>query len=240
MNITEPVGAINTRSRSYPNLPNQLTGWTWFDEFERTDLNPTDIMVMYSTNVSNSGTVAITLGTILRLTTDAAIGDHASCFTSGLTIKVPAQNAMLEARSKYILDITFKNPDITDQEGFIGVTDGTSALTAIPTTDNHLGITWDLSASPNYFITHSDGVTHTTVDTGIAVNSSANHAIRIENNNSDDVTIKYFDDITNDTPSSTVTGIDYSQNKSIIHFIVLTEELATNRLDIHDIKVAWN
>lgn len=240
MNIIEPVNAIETRTRSYPTTPNIRAGWTFADEFIRETLVPSDSFPLYTTNVVGTGTGAIASGSVLQLDTSAGIGDLVNVRTGEMGISRNVNDTNIDSRTKAELNLIYfvSTSGRTDTECFLGWLETVASVTGIPTTARHLGLFYDLSVSPNLFLTSADGTTQTTTDTGIAVAGGVMR-LNIVWTGDDDAIISLFAANSSTVLSSqTVTALSMTNRNFKVDAFIEAEAAAVKTVQVLEWKVA--
>lgn len=190
VNITEPVDAIDTRTRSYPETPLISRGWSYIDDFSRENLNPSGAITGYTTGGVGTPSHSIQLRKDYKLATSAAIGNTAASVFDILGMGLNIASA-IDTRSKYELDFMLVPNTTVTTKGFVGIVDQSSILTALPTTTRHLGIYWDTSVDNNFRLSSANGTTQSTTDTGTAIAATV-YRLNVLWNGIDSATIKLF------------------------------------------------
>ena len=190
---------------------------------------------MYTSAVVGAGSVVeMNDNARLDLETDSNIGDLATVFSSGFTVRLTPQSTQADPRTSMKISMVFQSlQDLTDQEGFIGILNQTTALTAIPTIVKGLGLFWDLSVSPNYFFTFADGTTQDTTDTTVAVGGTPKR-IDITWRKNIDQTIEFFENDDDTVPSATINSTRNVGVFGLLHAIVEAEDGAVKELALHE------
>lgn len=182
--------------RSFPLLPSVSSGNTWQDNFNRTTLNPTNSYPIYTSAVSTTGTVALSLG-LCVLTTAASANEYAKITSSELFFEPFGYSP--DTRNTINFDFIFQTTaDITGLEFFVGLIIPTDTANVIPTTARHLGIYLDQSAGNNLILSSGDASTQATTDTGTAIAASTIYRIRISYTGSNSAVIQFFTGVSTD------------------------------------------
>jgi len=236
LGIQQQLQASSAGVQSYPRLSATIPNTIVADLFDRETLLPTGGYTMYTVASNDSnGTAVINLDRQLRLTTDSsAIGDDVDVRVSGVTMVRAADRGIPFDESKHQIDLRIKFDMVTtaDTECFVGVTNDSAAIAALPTTQPSFGAFLDRSASANYFLTSGDATTQTTTDTGVAA-SSTPVILRALWVGDDDATLTLLTGTNLDVISATqtVTALNAQQNLQM-HFFIQTEAAALKNMDI--------
>jgi hypothetical protein len=199
---------------------------------------------MYTEANNGGGSGAIFSNAGYRLTSaGTGAGDDVDLRTSGIAfMRDPFKTG--RATRSLVWQSQFVVRDTTNAEGFIGLLETDAQLSALPTTTRHVGVFWDISASPNYFLTSADGTTQTTTDTGVAV-STAFRKVKLNWTSLTNIVLQFIT-VTASTGAETVNSTQTvtaapSSNEAGLqaHWFVQTEAAATKRLDIYGWQVDW-
>ena len=172
----DPV-VLQEKTISYPEVAGLSKGIIWVDAFNRTTLNPTGAIAIYATSTDSTGTVAIMNQQLLRVLTAALAGDQSMANVTELVFE---RTQELDLRNEIELDIIFQmNTNVTSGEIFIGLMDSQVTLTAIPTTQNYMGLLIDKSVAATMKLVGGDGVAQTETDTGVTLAASTKYTLNI-------------------------------------------------------------
>lgn len=161
--------AAASPNRTYPDMPNLSSDWTWWDEFSRRNLNVTENVELYETVVVGASSVSqIQSLSNLRLLTDNNQNDLVSVATGGLGI---ARNAFgnIDSKSQVIVEFVDGVGSITDFEFFSGLSTAVT-LSARPTVGVHCGV--KAIDGGNFILSSGNGAAEESTDTGIAVDTA--------------------------------------------------------------------
>lgn len=167
MQITEPVFSVETRTRLYPDMPLFSIGWTFGDKFQRGALNPTGALALYASSTNGSSAVSILNLSNLRLATGATINSDCDVRMNGLGIG--REPLALGAGITHTIRQRFNLSGVLTIQCFVGMetTLTDSALTALPTTQRHIGIVLDTGVNGNWHISSGNGTDQVLTDTGV-------------------------------------------------------------------------
>lgn len=229
----------------YPEVKAPVRGMTYVDEFLRTTLNNADTPLLYTVAVNGAGGSAVIRSArdALLLTTDATAGNDVGVVTSGMTFKRTGIINDMDDRSQMVFDMLLSIGTATSTELFVGLYNAAATvLSTLPTTQTHMGILLDQSASNNFFITSSDGTTQTTTDTDFAATTTSYLRLKITWNGLNSATIVFstFDSfLTTETVRKTVTVSALGNvDEYVLNWFVQTETIAARTLNCFSWKCA--
>ena len=239
LGLQEQKQAVQAGKMIYPLLTAIQSNTIAGDEFQREAILPTGGYTLYTTATTGSGSSSIIQGQELDLSSGTTIADDVDVRLSGQVLSRVTEWTELDNRSQLIIDALFRLTDATTStEGFVGIiTAVTTSISALPTTARHMGIFWDRSAGANFTLTSADGTTQSTTGTGDAIDTGANHRIRITQTGLDSATIQYYEGVNDATATATQTVSAYGVNNSILHFFVQTEAAATRGIRVNEWRV---
>ena len=231
----EQAGASSTRT--HPLSGAIANNWFFSDQFNRTTLNPSDVLALYATTVAGTGTIVIAGANSLQIQTGTTINSNTQIRLSEMAFQRQALG--LENRGTVIYESTFQNnATVAGVEMFVGLVIQSSAnLTALPTSAaRHLGIQLDASVSGNFFWTTANGTDEVNTDTGILANT-ARRRLRISWTGDDSAIMEVFDGtlLDNLVDSITVTDIDMSDTRVFTPVWFMENEAAANK----DLRIQW-
>lgn len=153
------------------------------DLFHRASLNPPNAIPFYTVATEGRGSTAVPFigpgRTSLSLLTSGNSNSSVDVRLSELCFE-RCKKANDEFRRFITLMVLFCPQHIKSNEGFVGLMMGAnSAISDIPTKAPHMGISWDLSESENFFFTSSNGEVQDKKDTGIKLYPSQDFMIRV-------------------------------------------------------------
>ncbi len=229
--IQQQLQATSAGILTYPQLGIVKKDGIIYDTFDRSTLNPTNAVAVYTTN----GATINTSGARLNLITGTTIGNEASAIFTEL--HMARKNLFVDGKQALSVDIIFNLNETTDTEGMMVLLGTAAAQTALVTTAIHMGIFWDKSADDNFILTSADGTTQSTTDTGIALTTDIVR-LRITWTSTNGATLEFFtgSNVDNVEATHTVTalGITDEQGALIQHFFVQTEAGAAKTLLIQE------
>jgi len=238
--IEKQLQAASAGIYSYPQIGQLKKDTVVIDEFLRETLNPTGALATYTTASNDSnGTISILDQKGLQLIPDtSAIGDDATARTSELSINRVTPNE-IDNRTLITVFVNFSVRTITSIEGFIGILDSSSALTALPTTARHLGVFWDISAGANFTLSSGNATAQATTDSGVTVAANDRFTLRIQWTGDDTADISLFTGTfptftTQSTNHAATTILDGAVDRAMeLHFFQQVEAAVSRPLDIH-------
>ena len=167
--ISRPI-ILEKAPRGYGSWRQPLKGDVLVEEFTRASLNPTDFPAYYTTGGVGTPATTITSGELLELITSAGINDTANLVLDGLGFSLDPW--YVDNKSQIIFNAIIQPVDVASLQIFVGLHTGVTALTALPTTNIHLGIYVDQGVSNNYILTSGNGAAQSTTDTGVAIDTT--------------------------------------------------------------------
>lgn len=232
----EPVNAFETRTKSYPEAPTFFKGWSWLDDFNRAALNMTNAPEIYAVGTTGTGSQTMINNSSVRLGTGATSLSDADMRTV-FQITRANETDLFDARSSVVITQLIRLTAITDVEVFVGLIDQTAAMTALPSTENMLGVVVDRSTSANFLFIESDGTTPVSTDTGVAVDT-ANKIVRITWN-ADGAIIELLNDSGEVLASRTVVNVPTisASRGMVLHAFVSNEAAAAKNLDYNVVRM---
>lgn len=204
MNIIEPVNAIDTRTRVYPDVPIVSSGWRFLDEWARASVNATGVMTQYTSGGTGAGSVPIAGADRVEPITGSTLNDDIHLTYIGTGWQRDARGfVVFNTRNQLTHEQIVSLVSTTDQEVFVGMS-VVSAISSLPTTGIHLGMFQDTASSSNWILSSGNGSAQSTTDSGVAGSTSA---VRLKTTwtGSDSATIELFTGAALDTLSATHT-----------------------------------
>lgn len=178
--FTTPISSQNQASspgfQRYPATPNLSQYGTYGDNFYRNAINFTGATTLYSTTIVGTGSFAIQASSRGLLLTSATLNDDVSTFTLLNFSRLPDT---FVNTSQLTMDIIFSLNSTASNNVFLGLLNSQSAITANPTTAQHMGVLFNDSTSANLFLSSSDGTTQTTTDSGVAMSTTTFYRLNI-------------------------------------------------------------
>ena len=225
----------------YPAINESIGNTEFIDQFQRESITPTGFPAIYATTSNDSnGVFSIVNGNSLNLQTDnSAIGDDANCRFTVTQQRIPQWNGT-DSRSMIEYDlIIITSGAVADTEWFAGIMMSGlgvgigSALSNLPTTDEHIGAFFDASASGNIFLSSGNGSAQVTTDTGEVTAPSTLYRINILWNGVNSATVSLYTgtspNINTLVSTQTITDLNSAQTGQM-HIFVQTEATAAKDL----------
>ena len=239
--FTTPISNQNTATaggvKGYPQLSDLFAGCIIKDEFSRTTLMPSGSYTLYTTTAATSGTATIVAHKNLRLTTAATGNDYVTITTTGQCFPRASRSPDTDPRSTLTLEIIFNPTQATACKGFIGFTSSATALTALPTTAEHIGLFYDTTGTGNYMLSYANGSAQTTSDTGVAISTNIVD-MQIIWNSATTATINFYN--SSGTLVKSLSAVSFfadSFESPILQFISIATTTTAASLDIEEWSV---
>jgi len=240
LSIQQQLQSAQSAFNAYPSTINVINDWRFIDEYTREALNPTNAYVLYTVAANGAGTGVQDNARRLLLTSGSTIGNDVSVRASGFSfMRIPVA-VQLETRSTLTFDFGFNLPtSAADTEGFVGIIEDITQLTALPTTVRHLGLTWDRSAGANFTLTSGNGSAQATTDSTIAVDTNIRR-LRMSWSGNNIGTVEIYDgngDTAVVVETHSATTLNMASRTFTVHYFVQTEASAAKDLAIYEMKV---
>lgn len=162
--FTNPVSSQNTSYsagvRAYPQVSSVQQYLKMSDEFRRETLNPTNGYALYTSSAGAGSGSAIIISANqngARVQCSNATNDNTTLRTSGLSFTRTA--AFIDQRTQVEFNVVFFLSTATNVQFFIGLLQGATPITALPTTARHLGVFGDTSGAGKFILSSSNGTT---------------------------------------------------------------------------------
>ena len=225
----------------YPSyLPVNLKDYTVGDNFHRTTLNPTNAVALYTVVSASTGSAVIgTARDRLTLTTAAVLNDYEDVRITGVTFNrawAGAFGAPVQQITRLEQNIIFTLGQVTDTELYIGLyRSGSTSLTALPATTEHIGVKLDISASANLFLTSANGAAEVTTDLGVAASTSVYYRLNIIHSGLNTASISVYNAVTGAQIGTTqaVTALGGIEDWTLDFFIKDEAAIATKITSIY-------
>lgn len=241
MNITEPVNAIETRTRVFPDIPNITTGWKWIDIFNRETLIPTGAYTVYTVSVNGAGTVVSSVGLRVLMTTDTTASNDCNLRLSGMTlVRNDIDNLNFDSRSVITVTITFEIVSTTNSEGAISLINSITKMATLPTTARHMSLVWDFGVDNFWHLVSGDGTTETNDTTSLASNNNNTRKLVITWSGDNAGLLELFASPSDATPvaSQIVTAMGNSSTRAYeLQILLETLENLAKQFKVHSIEV---
>ena len=233
---------VQQTKNSWPRFMEGLASTSQIEQFQRENLTPSGTPTFYTVASTGGGTaVMASNGTSLLITSSGAISNDVDVRHEIVFNRVPTWTA-LDPKTALSIDVVFVIPTVTTIEGFIGlIFSTTNAITALPTTVEHMGVFWDISAGANFTLSSGNASAQATTGSGVAVSAATTYRLNIFWNGLNSAILTLYtggttgigDALTTPSTQHNVSALN-SRNAFKLHFFIQNEATTARTLNISE------